>query len=340
MAQGNGTALARISEVTEYTRAQVELVKDTIARGASDDELMLFLMLAKRTGLDPFSKQIYLIERRTKEGDNWITKRQPQTGIDGLRLIADRTGNYAPGRQPSFEYDTDGRLFSATAYVCKYVRNEWREVAATAHYAEYVQTKRDGTPNQMWADKPHVMLAKCAEALALRRAFPAEMGGVYTGDEIRDSDPVIVHTTPAIAPAPQRAALPPAPARDVNDDEVSEPEPFGGKMSGRVENVDAAFNSKGELAVRFTCAGYTCLLLQASPEMAYLENGDPVVVKGALRMHKGAEVVRVETMYHTDNPDTWTQRAAVAGSDDEPEPVEAVDTGASFMPVADLPPHL
>ena len=83
------TALARIAQATGYDTSKIELVKDTIARGASDDELMLFLHLAQRSGLDPFSRQIYLIERRQQIDGQWKTTRQPQTGIDGLRLIAD-----------------------------------------------------------------------------------------------------------------------------------------------------------------------------------------------------------------------------------------------------------
>jgi phage recombination protein Bet len=211
-------ALARIAQATGYDTGKIELVKDTIARGASDDELMLFLHLAKRSGLDPFSRQIYLIERRANVNGEWKTTRQPQTGIDGLRLIADRTDHYAPGREPSFTYDMTGALLTATAYVKKFVRGEWHEVAATAHYDEYVQRKKDGQPNQMWGEKPHIMLAKCAEALALRRAFPAEMSGLYTADEIRaesDLPPTVVdvHTGEIVdAPAatkrsPSRQAL-------------------------------------------------------------------------------------------------------------------------------------
>ena len=205
------TALARIAQATGYDAEKVELIKDTIARGASDDELMLFLHLAQRSGLDPFSRQIYLIERRANVNGEWKTTRQPQTGIDGLRLIADRTDRYAPGRQPSYTYDAAGGLVTATAYVKKFVRGEWHEIAATAHYDEYVQRKKDGQPNQMWAEKPHIMLTKCAEALALRRAFPAEMSGLYTADEIRSGADELPAAPPAnpitgeIVDAPARA---------------------------------------------------------------------------------------------------------------------------------------
>lgn len=178
--------ITQVAQATGYEQGKLQLIKDTIARGASNDELMLFLHLAQRSGLDPFSRQIYLIERRANIDGKWTTTRQPQTGIDGLRLIADRTERYAPGREPTYAYDPDGRLLKATAYVKKWVRGEWHEVAASAHYDEYVQTKNDGSVTKMWADKPHIMLAKCAEALALRRAFPAEMSGLYTSDEVRD----------------------------------------------------------------------------------------------------------------------------------------------------------
>lgn len=226
----NTAQLARIATATGYESSKVALIKDTIARGASDDELMLFLHLAQRSGLDPFSRQIYLIERQANVNGQWITTRQPQTGIDGLRLIADRTDRYAPGREPSFSYDADGRLETATSYVKKWVRGEWHEVAATAHYREYMQAKKDGNPTKMWAEKPHIMLAKCAEALALRRAFPAEMSGLYTADEIPAGDAL--------------TALPPAPRADVVTGEVIDDAPVvkkkapsRGDLLTRIQNL-------------------------------------------------------------------------------------------------------
>lgn len=201
--------IVRIAEITGYDRSKVELIKAQIAPGASDEELIVFLLIAQRSGLDPFSRQIYLIERRENVDGQWKTKRMPQTGIDGLRLVADRTGDYAPGREPTYTYDEQGSLVAATSYVMKYARGQWHEVAATAHYDEYVQEKRDGSPNKMWAEKPHIMLAKCAEALAIRRAFPANLSGLYTSDEIPPDE-----TAPSVAilQAPQ-----PAPRKDSND---------------------------------------------------------------------------------------------------------------------------
>jgi phage recombination protein Bet len=184
LARTNGGAIA-IGEQYGFDAAKVQLIKDQIAKGATDDELALFLYTAQRTGLDPLARQIYCIMRK----DKGVDKMTIQTGIDGYRLLADRTGNYAPGRASTYEYDQEGRLYSATAYVMKFARGTWHEVGAVAIWSEYVATYKDGNPMGLWGSKPHIMLAKCAEALALRRAFPAELSGVYTDTEMGDDGP-------------------------------------------------------------------------------------------------------------------------------------------------------
>jgi len=182
----NGKAeIAHRSEM-EISRDQIELIKRTVAKGVTDDEFQLFLYTAKRMGLDPLAKQIHAVKRWSNADNREVMS--IQTGIDGYRLIADRTGNYAPGKANSYEYDENGKVISATAYAMKFVRGAWMETSATAHMSEYAQTKKDGSFTSMWASKPHIMLGKCAEALALRRAFPAELSGVYTDDEMAQAD--------------------------------------------------------------------------------------------------------------------------------------------------------
>lgn len=160
----------------------LELIKNVFCKGATDDELALFLRTANRTGLDPAARQIFAVKRY--DGNTKGMVMSIQISIDGFRLIADRSGKYAPSREPSYTYDKTGNLESATAYIKKHVGGVWHEISATAFYVEYVQKTKEGKPNAMWAKMPRLMLAKCAESLVLRRAFPAELSGLYTADEM------------------------------------------------------------------------------------------------------------------------------------------------------------
>jgi len=152
----------------------------------SEEDVSVFLHMVERTQLDPLARQIYAVRRwdKRRQRDVWTI----QTGIDGYRLIADRTGRYAPGREPEFRYSADGSPLSATAHVRKMTPDgTWHDVSATAFMAEYMPTEGTGASG-MWQRMPHVMLAKCAEALALRRAFPAELSGLYTAEEMDQAD--------------------------------------------------------------------------------------------------------------------------------------------------------
>lgn len=216
---GDALALvpASVDPSTFFSRSQIDLIKRQVAKGVTDDELQLFLYQCARTGLDPLSRQIYALERREKVDDRWVSKMSIQTGIDGLRLIAERTGRYAPGPENTFEYDSAGNLRKATAYVKKLTADgTWHVVSASAFWGEYVATNRDGVPTRIWKEKGHVMLGKCAESLALRRAFPAEMSGIYTGEEMDKSNAPAVgeyEPPPKALTAPKQAQLaaPPAP---------------------------------------------------------------------------------------------------------------------------------
>lgn len=170
---------------------KIDLLKRTICKGATDDELDLFIHACNRTQLDPFMKQIHAVKRWT-DGKEVMAI---QTGIDGYRLIAERTGKYVPGKECAYTYK-DGRVFSATAYVKKLAAdNQWHEIAYTVYWDEYAAKKKDGSLTGMWRDKPHVMLGKCAEAAALRKAFPADMSGVYTKEEMEHADAEVVSSS-------------------------------------------------------------------------------------------------------------------------------------------------
>lgn len=165
------------SEQPEW-EAKIDLIKRTVAAGATHDELELFFHQARRAGLDPLAKQIYYVKRK---GKGVI-----QVGIDGLRLIADRTGKYAGSDDAHFDGSSDrGYPMKASVTVYKMVQGQRCPFSATARWDEYYPGDDQGF---QWRKMPHAMLAKCAEALALRKAFPADMSGLYIHEEMEQAD--------------------------------------------------------------------------------------------------------------------------------------------------------
>lgn len=171
----------------EMSEEKIELMKRTFCKSSTDEEFALFLHACARTGLDPFMRQIYAVKRW--DGALKREVMSVQTGIDGYRLIADRTGRYSPGKETVFTYDENGWPVSAIAFIKKQTPDgTWHEISATAYMREYCAFTKEGKPTHMWGTKPHIMLGKCAEALALRKAFPAELSGLYTKEEMEQAD--------------------------------------------------------------------------------------------------------------------------------------------------------
>ncbi|MBM4516411.1 hypothetical protein GS432_08085 [Rhodococcus hoagii] len=247
---------------TEYSPAQRDQLR---ALGgldeASDGDIAMLKAVSDRSGLDPFVKQIYLVGRKTKTGgyrgepERWETKWSVQVGIDGFRAVthryAEEKGLTVELGRPVF-YDAEGnqqliwlRAWGYPAAAEVTVRVGQSTATAVATWDEYVQTKRDGSPNSMWDKMPTVMLAKCAEAQAHRRVCPLT-AGMHEPAELAhlDSEPVRV-VSERVPAGPKRGMAGLADSLGVGaaSDSSAEPEPAQVSNSDQGVNVDSPADS-------------------------------------------------------------------------------------------------
>lgn len=206
----------------ELTEEQIALVKSTIIKGASeatDDELKLFIMVCERSGLDPFREQIRAIKR-------WDSSQKKdvmtiQTGIMGFRLIAQRSkargGPEYKGQTHPLWYDEKGNWHDLwlqdkppfAAKVGVHVEGFAEPMWGIAEYKRLVQRRTDGTPNVFWEKGAAFQLAKCAEAAAIRKAFPEDTSAIYLEEEMGAGEEIEI-TPPISVEEAKKALSPPA----------------------------------------------------------------------------------------------------------------------------------
>ena len=214
------------SEVTTMDYSDPEKIHIKNSNGLQDAELEVFLSACARYGLNPLANQIYARVSGGRSG----RRLGFMTGIDGYRAIADRTGAYAGNDDPVF--DSEENPTNATVTVFKIVSGARCPFTATARWDQYYPGDQSG---RMWKRMPHLMLGKCAEALALRKAFPAQLAGLYTQEEMDQAGPGLnnVQDITVGDTAPQAASEAP-------DEPVGEPLGDSG-----AEQVEALLDSAG-----------------------------------------------------------------------------------------------
>lgn len=214
------TALAIHGEQSEWTVQQSAALRQLGLADAPKGDLSVFLHYCQRTGLDPFARQIYMIARwDSRSGGNKYTI---QTSIDGLRIIAQRSGEYAGQTAPSWcgadgiwrDVWLDKTTPPAAAKIGIWRKGFTEPTVAVATLDSYCPMK-NGKPTGLWEKMPDVMLAKVAEALALRKSFPNDLSGIYSDDEMDQAKPVS---------APVRTVAQPEVAVVVPEPETEQPD--------------------------------------------------------------------------------------------------------------------
>jgi phage recombination protein Bet len=224
--------VVRAARAMEFAPEQRQMIRDMYAKGSTDDEFAMLMAIAQARGLNPITKQIHFVKRWDSRNNRSVWS--AQASIDGLRATAERTGLYAGQDEPEY-VERDGVLVACKVRV---YRKDWgtRPAVGVAYWSEYVQLGKDGKPTDFWRRMPHVMIAKCAEALGIRKAFPEDCGGLYTPEEMAQADNPAVDAQ-VIEHEPATPALPSG--LDRLRDELASAETFEAVVQCYRDNVPA-----------------------------------------------------------------------------------------------------
>lgn len=184
-------ALAVRGDQPDWTPVQQAAFAHIGIEDAPDADKQVFHYVCQNTGLDPFRRQIYMIKRQDRGEDKWTI----QTGIDGFRLIAEEHPQYAGTLDPEWcgpdgvwreTWTEKNPPVMARVKVLRHDRAN--PISLPVRFNEFAATFKDGNLQGQWRTKPTHMIAKVAEAAALRKAFPRQLAGVYTDDEMANAD--------------------------------------------------------------------------------------------------------------------------------------------------------
>jgi phage recombination protein Bet len=193
--------MSNIEDANKAKRDRIETWKKTFAKGATDEELAVFFSVCEKTGLSPETRQIHLVRRWDNQSKGFVATYQ--TGIDGFRLIAERTGK-RNGEDGPYWLDKDGQWLDywindyppLAAKLSVFKKGEDRPYTGVARFSSYAQTTKAGELTSFWQKMPDVMIAKVVESICLRKAFPQELSGLYTHEEMAQASESIIEESP------------------------------------------------------------------------------------------------------------------------------------------------
>lgn len=181
----------------------LNVLRNSLYIGAKDESIKMALAYCTASGLDIMQKPVHLVPMWDAKAKSMRDVVMPGIGL--YRTQAARSGAYAGVTEPEFGPDVvetfdeekayEGKIRPAATVTypawCKVIvkrrmpDGQIAEFAATERWKENYATagKDSKQPNTMWQRRPYAQLAKCAEAQALRKAFP-EFGAAPTADEM------------------------------------------------------------------------------------------------------------------------------------------------------------
>lgn len=203
----NNLANRRPEHVTKFmvgddeVKLSPSIIRNNLVSGGgdvTDQEIVYFIHLCRAMGLNPFIKDAYLIKygnqpAQTVTSIAAIQKRAEQSpdfdGYDAGIILAKDDGKIEY-RTGSFHMKDCEKLVGGWADV--YKKNRSHPYKVCVSFEEYVQRKKDGQVNSMWASKPATMIRKVALSQALRDAYPDKLSGLYVQEEMNAEEPVSV----------------------------------------------------------------------------------------------------------------------------------------------------
>lgn len=176
-------AVKQTHEINYSDKLMIETLKQTVAQNTTDAEFKIFCEFCKSTKLNPFKKEVWCIVT----GEGKYRRMQLMTGINGFHAIANshpqydgmeigligKSGEYLPMTYPNNDY--------IGAWAKVYRKDRRIPVEGVAMLSEY--DKKHGN----WITMKRVMINKCSESVGLRKAFPQELNGLYTQEEMPNS---------------------------------------------------------------------------------------------------------------------------------------------------------
>lgn len=200
------------SSIAHFNPEQLKVLKQQIAPKCSDTELDYFIEVCKQTNLSPFTREIYAISRETwnPETQRKEPKMSIQVSIDGLRKRAANSGYY--DGSTTFWCGEDGKWLEvwlkstppSAAKTVVYRKGCGQPFTAVARFDAYKQDFK-GKLSGLWEKMPDIMIGKCSEALALRKAFPEQTAGLYASEEMDQASNVTPQAQPISTPQPEIA---------------------------------------------------------------------------------------------------------------------------------------